>query len=396
MFFLLLLLLLPLGASARVTRTPDTNVVQVEFSFSENHVTLPVEKNREWSKWDTTVLPMRELVRHAWAQPLWVSEPSLKLASVDEHGLGGAVRFAFDNHFVLELSPDDLLLAIAIQVSRIVNRDPEKYRARFVDFEGKKRLTVMVDDIREIDRFIASIHAQIKNNVKGELPDALAQRFSTTTWVNGLVSRAVVMATFQNYFEYRLTIVCGIPGITLRGTHADWVALLDTVRKISEMIPEHGSWFDIIIMILNGIVNTSALREGCDTQPSEELTEFWRNIFWRKPQYGCGVMDDTFHGWILDFDAFSESGEYWPEDHSWGKEKFTVGAATIPFDIEESGKGVLVAGFMGQVIDDANRTVRAAVGTFALQYASDEGEPEIEIKNFKSSLYDLPNRYYHG
>ena len=120
-------------------------------------------------------------------------------------------------------------------------------------------------------------------------------------------------------------------------------------------------------------MDTSALRFKKEFELTTHI-KFWRDIFWREREFGCGAPDQVLHGWINVFDAYSERGFY---SKSRTCEEFTAGAASVPFDIHYPGSepsdppsrdGMLVTGFVGQHIDGEKRTVRPVVGAFAFTY----------------------------
>ena len=61
-----------------------------------------------------------------------------------------------------------------------------------------------------------------KNIVDPELREWIIPDFSTTTRDDRVVASVLMMGTLQKYFSYTLSIVCGLPSVTLLGTEEDW------------------------------------------------------------------------------------------------------------------------------------------------------------------------------
>ena len=44
------------------------------------------------------------------------------------------------------------------------------------------------------------------------------------------------MYSFQEYFEYRAWLYCGIPGVTMLGTEDDWKRLIDKLEQAEDFL----------------------------------------------------------------------------------------------------------------------------------------------------------------
>lgn len=55
------------------------------------------------------------------------------------------IKLSYSGHFPLTLAPDDVWLAIAKGVSLNINYNAKKLRAKFVQHEGKKDITILGD-----------------------------------------------------------------------------------------------------------------------------------------------------------------------------------------------------------------------------------------------------------
>ncbi len=62
-----------------------------------------------------------------------------------------------------------------------------------------------------------------------DLYELLICDFRTTSPVIRTASQVVMMDAFQQYFDYTLTCICGIPSITVKGSVDDWVRIRERV-----------------------------------------------------------------------------------------------------------------------------------------------------------------------
>merc|ERR1712018_464170 len=92
--------------------------------------------------------------------------------------------------------------------------------------EGKKELTVeepVGQREEDWDEFFAKMFGLIRGSTKGGISDILAADFTTTGKVEAILSHAVVMDSFQEYFKYGRAIpMCGIRQLHLSGSLNDW------------------------------------------------------------------------------------------------------------------------------------------------------------------------------
>ena len=96
--------------------------------------------------------------------------------------------------------------------------------------------------------------------------------FTTTTNIHRIVSQITLMTSVQEFFEYSVGTLCGIPAIEMKGTDADWTNLIlkiKTLRKTLEPIEEviglgktqygyrrRTSWWDEIEKIAGKLLDT--------------------------------------------------------------------------------------------------------------------------------------------
>src|SRR5437773_1977529 len=84
------------------------------------------------------------------------------------HGFVYAAHLAFDEHYELVLSPDDVWLCIAQGFAQHVEQNAEQLRDRFVRHEGKEQIVVVRDE------FVKGSPSNDWPGVFGEFSDAIA------------------------------------------------------------------------------------------------------------------------------------------------------------------------------------------------------------------------------
>jgi hypothetical protein len=81
---------------------------------------------------------------------------------------------------------------------------------------------------------------EISKNVKvPEYLDAITADFTTTSPNVKMVSQISIMSSLQQFFQYGMMTLCGIPAIEMLGSEKDWIRLgekLQALRKTWEPI----------------------------------------------------------------------------------------------------------------------------------------------------------------
>ncbi|HVK76083.1 MAG TPA: DUF4419 domain-containing protein [Kofleriaceae bacterium] len=203
------------------------------------------------------------------------------------HPLLAAVHHAFVEHRPLVLSPDAVWLTIAQGVARHVRLHAETLRPRLVRHVESKTLEVRVLGLPDEGTQWAEVVASFRALIAGELGAGLARLltcdFSTTGPADRTASEIVLMDAMSPYFDYQVSIVCGIPSITLLGSPADWRKIRARIDVIAEL--ELAWWTSSLAPIADRLV---AAAEG---RPDPE---FFRAIYKPQPAYGW----DLIPGWI--------------------------------------------------------------------------------------------------
>jgi len=213
-----------------------------------------------------------------------------------------AVHFAFQSHYPLILTPDTIWVTIMQSISRYINLHAEKLKTKFVDFDGKQKIKIhrpdfeVAAEVNPWDEVVDEISLRMKEKLPKTVHNTIICNFSTTNRESLIASEILLMATFQEYFQYEVYSECGIPQILLEGTEDDWILLKKKITTFRSYI-ELDWWFDILESILDQFIHSSR------GHPNKH---FWKNIYKMKSESG----GDKIHGWIIAFYLYDQKDEY--------------------------------------------------------------------------------------
>lgn len=172
------------------------------------------------------------------------------------HPLLGAVGRAFADHRPLTLSPDAVWLTIAQGVAQHIRLHPDDLRPRLAGDEdaGRKQLSIdVVDFPDDADAWCQIVEAYDKL-LAAQIADAdlFACDFSTSTEVDRMAGRIVMLDAYSPYFALSMSFICGIPVITLTGTVDDWSKIWARVDRVAGWGLE--TWCRSLVAILDQFV----------------------------------------------------------------------------------------------------------------------------------------------
>ena len=216
---------------------------------------------------------------------------------------------AFANHYPLRFSPDIIYLAILQGFSRHVDANAEKLRKKFVNFQGRKQLTVRrtassVESLTNDDynSIFSEITTQIGENVGEDFVNKLTPDFTTTTKLTQTTCILTLMTALKKYFKYKLMVcACGVPYVVLEGTVDDWVKLKEKVMLLEEY--DLKWWIERLEPILDEFI---AAKKGKLHIP------FWRKMI--RIRSGDEEEDDVYaedeyDGWFINFFPYDKNGK---------------------------------------------------------------------------------------
>jgi hypothetical protein len=225
------------------------------------------------------------------------------------NGLVHTVVDAYNQHYALVLRPDDIWLCILTQFNLFVNGEgrAEQLRSVFVAHEGKKELVIEGSGTRYTADYgdMAKQMTQLieENIVDPSLRTWIIPSFTTTNATDVVVASVIMMATLQSYFEYRFSLRCGIPHVTLLGEKDDWEQIVRRIEKLKEYGPETTAWY----RQLKPVVTRFAQAFDDGVADSADNREFWNRVVHWQPM---GSGPTYLSGWITAFCAFNDQGKW--------------------------------------------------------------------------------------
>jgi hypothetical protein len=177
-------------------------------------------------------------------------------------------------------------LTITAGVAQHVRLHAEGLRSQLVRHAGRQRFEVSVTGPMPRDEHSwRDVVASLAKQLAGEADDAdlFDCDFSTSTEVERMAARVVLLATYAPYFSYWLHCVCGIPSVTLTGTVADWQRIRDRVDGLAVFGLD--TWRRSLVPITEELTRAAA---------GAANIAFWRRIYNPADAYG----GDVITGWV--------------------------------------------------------------------------------------------------
>ncbi|EAL64398.1 hypothetical protein DDB_G0286039 [Dictyostelium discoideum AX4] len=216
---------------------------------------------------------------------------------------------AYNNHHGLTIKPDDVWIAILVQFSLYLNENSEKLRNKIVDFEGKKQLevvgggTLMTANYEQLTNLMTK---QIEKNIKDPSIREWANKpFTTSTPNDTMAASIALMASVKNFFEYKMSLRCSLPEVTVLGTINDWIDIKNRIEKLKEFDfdgnPDGNcmnSWTELLHPIIDNII---------DSVNGNPDTCWWNCIV---HVVGGGSGPRYLSGWITAFCVFNNNGKW--------------------------------------------------------------------------------------
>jgi hypothetical protein len=272
----------------------------------EEYVKIDINKNILLANNPIKQLPFKKVIEERIGievESYDFTKKSDSMIYTNLHPFIAALHYAFADHRPVIISPDMIWLLINQSFAIHINQNPEKYRKRFVNFKGKKSISIIRNDFRkgaEKNPWI-KVFPVFSDSIKKYIGDSiyhiLVPKFSTTSIIEQSAYEISLMDFTGNYFDFSAQTFCGIPYIKLQGKPEDWKWILDHLEFFDSF--DLSFWTSKIKPIINEIYLTSM---------GEQNTNFWKNIYkWH--QSSGGHFSD---GWITNFFlyTFADSGNY--------------------------------------------------------------------------------------
>jgi len=223
-----------------------------------------------------------------------------------ECGFVHAVYLAFNHHIPLCFGPDDLWNLIIQGVSKHIEKNAEKLRDKFVDFDGKKMLMITRNSFIKghADNDWAGCFEewsqQITENIGEDNTKNFIPSFSTTGPLEKAVHELSLMDCMKSYFEYGMRTLCGISKVKLLGSLEDWKQLRNMLTNLRQY--ELDWWMDAIEPVVDMIIKTYT-----GELKGEESKKFWYSIYKKYSTHGSGASTYVT-GWITNFFPYNCNG----------------------------------------------------------------------------------------
>lgn len=312
-----------------------------------------------------------------------------------KHPVFEGFLWAYKNHRPITISPDIFWLLITQAFSNHVSSCPEKLRHMFVNFKGKKNLTVTRKDLNfyamtsdDWEEFFPEFVNKISKFTGKDITDTLTPDFTTTTPVSLAVGQLTIMSTMKHYFNFCFEVSgCGFPYITIEGTIEDWIKISD---KLSNLSKYDFKWFtNETIPIIQKII---------ETKKGNIDKKFWQMML--KIKNGSGFYDpDHVNGWFVSFFPFDRDGRRIYGSISTDT-KLQDEVQTVPFKLRIIGQGTFdctfLAGFVGLTQDEKTASIKPEIGWFIQKNSVDTNsclDSESDSENEDDENDDSENNF---
>ena len=155
-----------------------------------------------------------------------------------------------NNHWSVRTCVEDWWYTIIQRVAVAIDENSKSRAVRnfFVSHEGRKTLSVEVDsNLYGVDYswFLDQMTDQMARNINvPNFVDVLKADYSMSTKTHVIGSQITVMTSLQEYFEYEMMFMCGIPSLEMEGDEEDWKLMKRKFLQLKDLLKPHspGDW----------------------------------------------------------------------------------------------------------------------------------------------------------
>ena len=292
---------------------------------------------------------------------------------------------AYENHLPIRLTPDIIWLLIVQGFSHHVNYNSKELREKFLNFEGKKKLEIIIPKYHSYKQMKSEDYAElfenltekIKENVGEELINTIDFNFSTSNEITKVVGYASIMSSLKKFFEFRgFCHMCNYPYIILEGKLEDWESILKKTKDLSKYDLE--KWTSMLEIPLKEII---------ETKKGNINKQFWKSILYpdkidEKIEIGVykykTIQVDGINGWLLTFFPYYKDGYFRYTNSIKTKdlwrlpEKILKTPLLMKSDDEGETPMIIYSGFLGMKVDkEKNNLVTAEIGWYVKEKCND-------------------------
>ena len=285
---------------------------------------------------------------------------------------------AYENHLPIRLTPDIIWLLIVQGFASHVNYNSKELREKFVNFEGKKKLEIIISKYhsykqmksRDYEMLFENLTEEIKTYTGEELINTINFNFSTSDKITKVVGYASIMSSMKRYFKYIGNChMCNYPYIILEGTLADWENILKKTKELSKY--DLQEWVESL---------EPALMKIIETKKGKIDKKFWKEIIYPDKiderieievyKYKT-IQVDGINGWLLLFFPYFKDGYFRYEKALKTKDiwrlpdKLLKTPLIMKSDDEGETKMTIYSGFFGMHVDkEKDNLVTAEIGWY--------------------------------
>ncbi|KAG2377530.1 hypothetical protein C9374_009046 [Naegleria lovaniensis] len=243
---------------------------------------------------------------------------TLKNLRVRPHPVVACYCTAYSEHYPLIVSPDHIWMMITQGLVKHLAVRPELLRSSENDQKPVKKMDIAVQMpkyitdptsmeinwegvVDEIQQAIINDVSQNADAKKQQLLDFLDHNFSTSTRVEKVASKILMMEAFKDYYTYQNDFLCGLPSVTILGTMEDWIGMREKIQVLDEY--DMKWWRKVLTLIIDKIIKTAQ-----EETLTEELKLFWNGI----AVFDSGSGVDYISGWINYFFPYDKDNRISP------------------------------------------------------------------------------------
>ena len=309
------------------------------------------------------------------------ASPNFYTTKVFSQGINNILQgfySAYENHLPIRLTPDIIWLLIVQGFASHVNYNSNQLREKFVNFEGKKKLEIIISKYhsykqmksRDYEMLFENLTEEIKTYTGEELINTIDFNFSTSDKITKVVGYASIMSSMKQYFEYIGNChMCNYPYIILEGTLADWENILKKTKELSKYNLQE--WVESLEPVLIKII---------ETKKGKIDKKFWKEIIYPDKvderieievyKYKT-IQVDGINGWLLLFFPYFKDGYFRYEKALKTKDiwrlpdKLLKTPLIMKSDDEGETKMTIYSGFFGMHVDkEKDNLVTAEIGWY--------------------------------
>ena len=311
---------------------------------------------------------------------------------------------AYENHLPIRLTPDIIWLLIVQGFAQHVNFKAEDLRDKFVNFENKKTLEVIISKYHsykqmkseDYENLFEKLTEQVKSYVGEELINTLDFNFSTSNKITKIVGYTSIMSAMKKYFHFTgFCHMCNFPYIILEGSLEDWENILKKVKELEKY--DLKEWTETLEDILKEII---------ETKKGKINKDFWKRILFpdkvdEKIEIGMSykyktIQVDGIYGWLLYFFPYFNNGEfrYDYEEFKYAPRLKTKDLWKLPDRLlktpllmksDDEGKTdmIIYSGFLGMNVDkEKDNLATPEIGWFVKEKSNDDNDSPFHNKPF--------------